>query len=209
MANSAIGSQAMTMLSLPSGIMLDYAGTAEPSGWLMCDGRELSKTDPLYASLFASIGIAYGETNGSGAAGTTHFRLPDFRGRFARYNDNMNTAAGAAGRDTGRAHGSPQTQATAKNGLSFSNVGHSSSGSTSTDGNHQHSIDLRNSGGGLGFPATTNNGDATDLNTGFAGSHSHSVSVSGTIAGATLTGALAGDTETRPINLSCNRIIKI
>lgn len=202
MANSAIGSQAMTMLSLPSGIMLDYAGTAEPSGWLMCDGRAISRE--TYSSLFAALGTAYGSGDGS-----TTFNLPDFRGRFARYNDNMGTAAGAASRDTGRAHGSAQTQTTAKNGLSFSNVGHSSSGSTTTNGNHQHSIDLWNSGGGSGKAATTGLQDAPDYGTGFAGDHSHSVSVSGTIAGATLTGALAGDTETRPINLSCNRIIKI
>jgi len=198
MANSAIGSQALTMLSLPSGMLVDYAGTVEPSGWLMCDGRAVSRT--VYASLFSSIGTSYGSGDGS-----TTFNLPDFRGRFARYNDNMNTSAGAAGRDSGRAHGSAQSQATAKNGLTNSSSSVSASGGTSTDGNHRHTVDMWNSGGGVGHPATTALADAADDWTGYAGSHSHSVSVSGTAAAQTIT----GDAETRPINLSCNKLIKI
>jgi microcystin-dependent protein len=55
-------------------------GTA-PSGWLLCQGQELA-VDGTYNALSQVIGTNYGAlTNGSGAAGTTHFRLPDLRGR--------------------------------------------------------------------------------------------------------------------------------
>lgn len=44
------------------------------SGWLYCDGREVSRT--TYATLFAAIGTTHGAGNG-----TTTFKLPDGRGR--------------------------------------------------------------------------------------------------------------------------------
>lgn len=45
-----------------------------PSGWVECNGQELSKT--TYSALSTAIGTKYGETNGSGGVGTTHFRVP-------------------------------------------------------------------------------------------------------------------------------------
>jgi microcystin-dependent protein len=182
MANSAIGSQSLSMLSLPSGMLVDYAGTVEPSGWLMCDGRAISRE--VYSSLFSSIGITYGSGDGS-----TTFNLPDFRGRFARYKDNMETAAGAANRDTAsRNADKSQGQATAKNNLTVSDPGH----------NHALPAIHEQTGGytqymsiGFGY-STTYNGYSMLVQTKTTG-----VSIS------------SSDTETRPINLSCNRIIKI
>lgn len=186
---------------MPTGTVLAFAGSTAPSGWLLCDGTAYLQSD--YPALFGVIASTYNtQTNPTtGASYTTsagQFRVPDYRGCFLR--------------SSGQASGLPvvtvggfQNQATAKNGLTNSSSSVSASGSTSTDGNHQHGIDLRNSGGGLGYPATTNNGDATDLNTGFAGSHSHSVSVSGTAAAQTIT----GDVETRPINKGVMYIIKV
>jgi microcystin-dependent protein len=77
---------------LPIGMVTPFAGTTEPAGWLMCDGRAVSRA--TYSSLFAIIG----ETHGQGDNSTT-FNLPDYRGRFIRGTDNMGTAAGAASRD--------------------------------------------------------------------------------------------------------------
>jgi len=91
---------------VPPGTVLPYAGVTMPQGWLACDGAEYSKT--VYPGLFAALQTTYGETNGSGGAGTTHFRVPDFRGRFPRFNDAM-FGGTAAGRDTGRVLGSAQT----------------------------------------------------------------------------------------------------
>lgn len=47
---------------------------SEPSGWLLCDGRTVSRT--AYAALFATIGTTYGAGDGS-----TTFNLPDLQGR--------------------------------------------------------------------------------------------------------------------------------
>lgn len=47
----------------------------EPKGWLLCDGREVSRTK--YSELFQVIGIMFGEGNGS-----TTFNLPNAQGVF-------------------------------------------------------------------------------------------------------------------------------
>ena len=67
------------------------ACSAAPSKWILCDGREVSRTH--YADLFANIGTAYGSGDGS-----TTFNVPDFRGRTA-FGKNTGTfsALGATG----------------------------------------------------------------------------------------------------------------
>lgn len=59
---------------LITGIVLPFAGTTAPNGWLMADGAAVSRT--TYAALFAVVGTTYGSGNGS-----TTFNLPDLRGR--------------------------------------------------------------------------------------------------------------------------------
>lgn len=71
------------IILVPAGAIMPFAMSAAPSGWLAADGTEYSKTG-IYAALFAAIGTAHGETNGSGGAGTSHFRVPDLRGIFIR-----------------------------------------------------------------------------------------------------------------------------
>lgn len=66
---------------IPTGIIVSYGATTAPTGWLLCDGSEILRT--TYAALDSAISTTYGAyTNGSGAAGTTHLRLPDLRGRI-------------------------------------------------------------------------------------------------------------------------------
>ena len=65
---------------VPTGTVLPYAGVTAPNGYLTCDGSEVAVKD--YPTLDALLGTTYGaRTNGSGGAGSTHFRLPDLRGR--------------------------------------------------------------------------------------------------------------------------------
>lgn len=59
------------------GVVVDYAGSAAPSGWLLCDGSAVSRTG-ANAALFAAIGTAWGVGDGS-----TTFNVPDLRGRTA------------------------------------------------------------------------------------------------------------------------------
>jgi len=235
-ASQTTGQSALVM---PSGVILPYGGHTAPDGWLACNGGEYSKTQ--YASLFAAIGVAYGETNGSGSAGTTHFRVPDFRGRFPRFNDSMFSGIGAS-RDPGRQHGSPQGQATAKNSLSvsggtatgtFPSVDHAHTqgslvAAVGASGSDINSISYRATGAFFGY---TNVAAYTVFGNGGATSASrtmnHYTEVKGSVAGlinsflpgsfpgmyasvsSTAASLGAGDSETRPINLAINAIIKI
>jgi len=74
----------------PPGSVMAYMGTNAPNGWLMCDGSAISRTQ--YAALFAVLGTASGQGDGS-----TTFNLPDMRGEFLRGVDNGST--GVSGRD--------------------------------------------------------------------------------------------------------------
>ena len=182
----------------PAGVMYDYAGTAAPSGFMMCDGAAISRV--TYAGLFAALGTSYGVGDGS-----TTFNIPDFRGRFARYNDNMGT--GAASRDTGRVHGSTQTQTTAKNGLS--NAANSTGGGTTGGGttgamNVGVAYGINNGGpvqSGVAGPGQIGGSDNTMRATSVPGLSVPSLTVAAQV--------ISGDAETRPINLSCNKIIKV
>ncbi len=60
----------------PGEIVMSATSVA-PSGWLICDGSEVSRIK--YADLFNSIGIRYGAGDG-----VTTFNLPDTRGYFVR-----------------------------------------------------------------------------------------------------------------------------
>ena len=58
-----------------SGMIIEYVGTSAPSGFLFCDGSQVSQT--TYASLFAVIGTKYNVV----APSAGNFFLPDFRDR--------------------------------------------------------------------------------------------------------------------------------
>lgn len=66
----------------PIGSVVSFAGINAPSGWALCFGQELSRTD--YASLFAVIGTTFGAGNGSST-----FNVPDCRGRIEVGKDDM------------------------------------------------------------------------------------------------------------------------
>lgn len=57
------------------GVAYNVTAGSEPSGWLLCDGRAVTRTG-LNAALFAKIQTAHGAGDGS-----TTFNLPDYRGR--------------------------------------------------------------------------------------------------------------------------------
>ena len=63
----------------PAGVVFAFAGSSGsvPEGWLLCDGRAVSRSDN--AALYVAIGAAHGAGDGSST-----FHLPDYRGRFLR-----------------------------------------------------------------------------------------------------------------------------
>jgi len=66
----------ISSLSTPAltGSIIAYAGTTTPSGYLECNGANVSRT--TYASLFSAVGVTWGAGDG-----TTTFTLPDLRRR--------------------------------------------------------------------------------------------------------------------------------
>ena len=65
-----------------AGMLMPYAGTSAPTGWLLAYGQAVSRT--TYADLFSALGTTYGSGDGS-----TTFNLPDLRGRAIAGQDDM------------------------------------------------------------------------------------------------------------------------
>lgn len=82
----------------PSGMIMTFAGDFAPVGWLKANGAAVSRT--AYAKLFAAIGTRYGAGDGHSA-----FNLPDLRGEFLRFWDDLR------GVDAGRGLGTWQNDA--------------------------------------------------------------------------------------------------
>lgn len=70
---------------IPIGAIVPFSGSQVPTGYLLCDGSAVSRTD--YSTLFSVIG----ETFGSGDGSTT-FNVPDLRDKFPQgANGNLGT----------------------------------------------------------------------------------------------------------------------
>ncbi len=74
-ADMVDGCHASSLIS-PTGAVIQFAGSAAPSGWLICDGSAIDRT--TYAALFTAISTTYGAGDGS-----TTFNIPDLRTRVA------------------------------------------------------------------------------------------------------------------------------
>jgi microcystin-dependent protein len=61
----------------PAGSIISYAGVTIPSGWIYCNGAQVSRT--TYSTLFTAIGTLWGAGNGS-----TTFNVPNLVGQFLR-----------------------------------------------------------------------------------------------------------------------------
>ncbi len=83
---------------VPTGMVMAFANSTAPVGWLECAGAAVSRT--TYAALFSAIGTVYGAGDGS-----TTFNVPDLRGQFLRGWSNGSSI------DSGRSIGTSQTDA--------------------------------------------------------------------------------------------------
>jgi microcystin-dependent protein len=108
-----------------------FAISDVPEGWLICDGKAVSRT--VYPRLFGAMGTIYGEGDGS-----TTFNLPDMRGLFVRGHDPEGK------NDLKREFGSYQDDEIQSH--SHTDSGHSHSGSTNNEGNHSHRGNTENAG---------------------------------------------------------------
>jgi len=199
----------------PAGKVVAFAGANVPLGWLLCDGRSLSKSadNEKYLDLSNAIGELWG--SGSDGPGLDQFNIPDLRGVFLRgVNGDRNDSFADPDKDSrtplgpgavANAVGSLQDNAT-----TLPNTGFTANGA----GTHTHSVTTaRNFSPWTGSPIVAStvtmflgpdiNGELTipttaptqQLNTNSSGGHGHDI-----------TGG--GDSETRPQNAYVNYIIK-
>jgi microcystin-dependent protein len=77
------GTSAIT--AVPTGTVSAFAGSAAPTGYVLCDGSEYNKVG-TYAALFAVLGSTYN----TGGETANHFRVPDLRGRVVAGLDSAN-----------------------------------------------------------------------------------------------------------------------
>jgi microcystin-dependent protein len=149
----------------PPGVIVQWAGaitSGAPLGWLLANGAQvlISQYENLYNTLtnFGST-FPYGpNTNGSGGAGSTHFRLPNLAGRVPVGIDAGQTDFDQMGETGGaktvtldttqipsHAHGQTPHQHTQQGsfGTDGQNLDHFHPGTTASNGTHDHSIDVQ------------------------------------------------------------------
>ena len=134
------------------------ARTSDFSGWLLCDGRSLSRAG--YPDLYDIIGTSFGSID------SESFSLPDFRGRVM---GSLGQGIGLTDRALGHACGEethvlgvlemPQHLHT---GATQGAGSHNHSGSTGTGGIHSHSTNATGGSVGLAVADGTNTVTSTD-----------------------------------------------
>ena len=140
-----------------------------PSGWLNCNGAAVSRT--TYSSLFALIGTTFGTGDGS-----TTFNLPNFSGRSPIGIGQGSTAEGG-GLGTNRTLGDKvgyETHTLITN--EAPNHTHTFSGTTSSNGDHTHSLPIKGTDTGSGALDAASGTDGSALYTGTDGTHTHTFS---------------------------------
>ena len=88
----SLQAQIASLQPAPAGSIMIWPSNTIPTGWHLCDGSSMSRTD--FASLFSKIGTTFGSNDSSS------FNLPDMRGlyvagRGANGYNNLNQKGGA------------------------------------------------------------------------------------------------------------------
>lgn len=161
-----------TASSIPTGTIFEFAGPTDkvPAGYVLCDGRALSRTD--YARLFSIIGTTYGAGDGS-----TTFNVPNKGGRVGLGADST-YALGATG-------GATTVTLTTDQMPSHSHT--TSSQSTTTSGGP--------STASTGGPSTASTGGASVGHTHSMQSHTHSGTTGGMSANTSHSHSIYGPTN--------------
>ena len=169
-----------TLTGAPAGIIMAFAGSTAPTGFLACDGSAVLRA--TYATLFAAIGTTWGAGNGS-----TTFNVPDLRGMFVR---------GTGTNATGSSSGAVGPSVGAYVADTYLNHSHAITDPTHSHGFSQNILGI-NSGGNPGIQSGGNYTATTPISTTSAAGTGISVNTSTT-----------GGTETKPKNYGVLYIIK-
>ena len=170
---------------VPVGTILAHAANTPPTGFLECNGSNISRS--TYATLFSTISTTFGVGDGSST-----FALPDLRGQFIRGWANTGST------DASRVFGSTQTDQN-------KNHTHTTDSTSLTGGIRKISEGFLAGGSATGVFTKTSDGNNSITGSSstspvggvdFDGTHTHTISSSG------------GGTEARPTNLALMYIIK-
>lgn len=86
--------------AVPTGTVIDFAGTSAPTGYLVCPTSTTNVSRTTYATLFGVIGTTYGVGDGS-----TTFGLPTYTADFAKIQANSNVGTATTGSVISHSHG--------------------------------------------------------------------------------------------------------
>ena len=167
--------------AVPTGSVHMMATTTAPSGYLKCNGANVSRT--TYAALFAVIGTTHGAGDG-----TSTFGLPDLRGEFVRGWDD------SRGVDSGRSFGSSQSDQNAQHNHTATAT------STVNDPGHIHQVQYSNSDSGDGV--------IEESGTGLSGQEPTLSATTGITVSTSVSIANQGGSEARPRNVAMMYVIK-
>lgn len=182
----------MTPVYALSGRIKIWTSAAIPSGYLLCDGKAVSRT--TYANLYKIIGTAYGAGDGS-----TTFNLPNLTERVAIGKGNNKPIGSTGGQNTitiTTANLPNHTHSYTPTGTVASTF-KGTQGTTSNSGSHNHNMMLKyetgynlaySSGGaywGMHDPTEAVN---NSFKTTASGAHTHTITTKGTVS-STFTGS--------------------
>jgi microcystin-dependent protein len=155
-------------LGVPVGTVLAHAANNPPTGFLKCDGSQVSRT--TYARLFAMIGTTYGSGNGS-----TTFNVPDLRGYVVAGFDASNATGRLNGGSPGCSAsglgntGGEQNHTLSTGELASHNHSASSSSSSTSTSNSSGSVTITDNGHTHSITDPQHNHGITD------GGHAHNI----------------------------------
>jgi microcystin-dependent protein len=183
------------------GLVLPFAGSSAPTGWLLCYGQAVSRT--TYSNLYAVVSTNYGTGDGS-----TTFNLPDLRGRVVVGLDNM--GGSAANRITSANSGIVGSNLGAVGGvesvtLSSNQCGIPVHNHSITDPGHSHGSTACSFGNNVGGTGLYNPTNANTISIWATPTYTSNTGI--TINNSTATNAAASHNNVQP-SLIMNYIIK-
>ena len=162
-------------MALPVGAIFDFAGTYAPAGWLICDGRLISRT--TYSQLFSVISTYWGAGDGS-----TTFALPPTPGRALVGAGHLTVDdAGISGDYVFSGHAGAQLRAITQANLPNYAMATDATGDhahgylTVASGGHTHSMDIQGNHDHAGATAGDSPYHTHSGTTDGVGDHTHTV----------------------------------